>query len=70
MGTKMGKRLFCFILAFAMAFTTVVTGDLATVQAATDYSTIKDVCFFDNSNMNSDISSVFSPEGLFILAPM
>lgn len=63
MGTKMGKRLFCFILAFAMAFTTVVTGDLATVQAATDYSTIKYVCFFDNSNMNSDISSAYVVEG-------
>ena len=45
MGTKMGKRLFCFILAFAMVFTTVVTGDFATVQAATDYSTSKYVYF-------------------------
>lgn len=63
MGIKMGKRLFCFILAFAMVFTTVVTGDLTTVQAATDYSTSKDVYFFDNSNMNSAIDYAYVVEG-------
>ena len=59
MGTKMGKRLFCFILAFAMVFTTVVTGDLTTVQAyGEEY-----VYFYSDSNLNNSVSSFYGVEG-------
>lgn len=59
MGTKMGKRLFCFILAFAMVFTTVVTGDFATVQAyGEEY-----VYFYSDSNLNNSVSSFYGVEG-------
>ena len=58
MENKLTRRIICFILAFAMVFTTIVTGDLTNVKAETDYSQYGGVYFFTNSDRVSPISSI------------
>ena len=58
MENKLTRRIICFILAFAMVFTTIATGDLTNVKAETDYSQSGGVYFFTNSDRVSPISSI------------
>ena len=55
MENKLTRRIICFILAFAMVFTTIVTGDLTNVKAETDYSQDRRVYFFTNPDSVSPI---------------
>ena len=58
MENKLTRRIICFILAFAMVFTTIATGDLTNVKAGTDYSQYDGVYFFTNLDRVSTIGFV------------